>query len=177
MQPTEVALADCTKAYLEDFDSPYFTNEREFFFELLYEHHITSPPEQLFLAAWCIHERLDIGIRPQLAIGKYRTDFSVCGLDHFINHIVAFPLPVLEKLSALLPRYAIEIDGFEWHDKTPAQAEADKKRERAIQKEGFTVLRFAAREVLRDPDACADEVVWRIQADIAKIYTKLVSAL
>ena len=41
------------------------------------------------------------------------------------------------------------------------------------QSQGYTVLRFAAREVLRDPVATAREVSQRISADIRAIYSQL----
>jgi len=38
------------------------------------------------------------------------------------------------------------------------QVEYDKKRERFFISKGYTVLRYAAREVLRDAYSCVDEV-------------------
>jgi len=53
----------------------------------------------------------------------------------------------------------IEVDGFDYHDRTPEQAERDRARDRALMAAGWVVLRFAAREVIRDADACVQEVL------------------
>lgn len=132
-------------------------------------HSITSPPEQLFLAAWCI-AGLDLNLEPQSQIGKYRADFTICAFDHFVN-TGYFKMDIVEKI--IVPRYAIEIDGHQWHDKTPAQAEHDRKRDRFIQSQGYQVLRFAAREVFRDPFECMREVKFRIKDDIVSVYNRL----
>ena len=55
-------------------------------------------------------------------------------------------------------RIAIEVDGFRWHDRTPEQAERDKRRDRHLQMAGWRVFRFAAREVFRDAIECAHQV-------------------
>ncbi len=136
---------------------------------------VTSPPEQLFIAAWlhAAYDPIKYGLHPQKKIGKYFSDFTVSGLDHFVNH-GHFNVQHLEVISTLLPRYAIEIDGFEWHDRTPEQAEYERKRARFIQSQGYTVLRFAAREVLRDPNECVREVsLRRIFLDIQAVYKRI----
>ena len=53
----------------------------------------------------------------------------------------------------------VEVDGFEYHDRTPEQAEHDRARDRALVASGWIVLRFAAREVMRDADGCVTEVL------------------
>lgn len=139
-------------------------------------HNITSPPEQVFLAAWRHSSAgvMPVELDPQTPIGRYFADFSVSALDYFVNAWFKLPLQTLEEISKIAPRYAIEIDGFEWHDKTPEQAERDKKREREIQLAGYTVIRFAAREVIRDPMACVCEVrLERICRDIQTVCNRL----
>lgn len=54
---------------------------------------------------------------------------------------------------------AIEIDGFAYHDAMPEQAEKQRVRDRAFLSAGIQTLRFAAREVFRDADACADSAL------------------
>lgn len=56
-------------------------------------------------------------------------------------------------------RLAIELDGFVHHGSTPEQFERDKARERALTGLGWTFLRFAGREVRRDPRRCAEEAM------------------
>lgn len=136
---------------------------------------ITSIPEQLFLAAW-VHTAYDamrFDLDPQTQIEPYLIDFTTSGLAHFVNE-GHFDMAQLTVISSLLPRYAIEIDGFAWHDRTPEQAEYERKRARFVQSQGYTVLRFAAREVLRDPDTCVHEVSYkRVLPDIQAIYKRI----
>jgi very-short-patch-repair endonuclease len=77
-------------------------------------------------------------IFPQLVIGSYRVDFC-------LNFSGGFYL-------------IVECDGHEWHDRTPEQAQRDKARDRALQAEGFQVLRFTGREIWADAKKCAAEV-------------------
>lgn len=169
----ETPVADCVTDWLAQ-HSTWIDVERLFNFEcLLDQYEINSPPEQLFACVWChnfSHHNVDL--QPQCSIGKYRADFVVRPADHF--HVgLRFPEGLLKRITDKLPVYALEIDGFEWHDKTPEQAERDRKRERFIQSQGYTVLRFAAREVLRDPASTAREVSQRLHADISGIYDQL----
>lgn len=170
----ETPVADCVKEWL-DKHSGWIDTEKVFEFECLVDQYaITSPPEQLFACVWChcfAHHGVDFD--PQQEVGRYRIDFVVSPFAHFVSGLHDFPDDMLRKIGEKLTRYAIEIDGFEWHDKTPEQAERDKKRERYIQSQGYTVLRFAAREVLRDPLATASEVWARVKADIGSIYAQL----
>lgn len=136
---------------------------------------VTSVPEQLFIAAWLhiAYDPIRYGLNSQVRIGKYFADFTVSGFDHFVNDC-HFNATHLEIISSLLPRYAIEIDGFEWHDRTPEQAEKERKRARFIQSQGYTVLRFAAREVLRNPNECVREISRnRVFPDIQAVYARI----
>src|SRR6185436_10967029 len=51
------------------------------------------------------------------------------------------------------------VDGFKHHDRTAEQAERDGARDRALVAAGWVALRFTVREVLRDADACARQVL------------------
>jgi very-short-patch-repair endonuclease len=53
----------------------------------------------------------------------------------------------------------IEVDGHEFHERTPEQAERDRSRDRAMAAAGTMVLRFTGREINRDASACAQEVL------------------
>ena len=183
----EMLLASCVREYLEAHCAAGFMEcEACSYFHLLLadpinNRPISSIPEQLFLAAW-----LHYGggawmycIQSQVQIGKYFTDFTVSASDYFIHGMQGFRLSLaaIEALRAISPRYAVEIDGFEWHDKTPEQAEYDKKRERKLQLEGYIVLRFAAREILRDPNKCVKEILLdRICFDAQSLYSRITFA-
>jgi very-short-patch-repair endonuclease len=77
-------------------------------------------------------------IFPQFVIGSYRVDFCLSFYGGFY--------------------LIVECDGHEWHDRTPDQAQRDKARDRALQAEGFPVLRFTGREIWNDARKCAAEV-------------------
>lgn len=56
---------------------------------------------------------------------------------------------------------AIELDGLKGHA-TPTDIEKDRRRQRAIEGEGWSVIRFGGREVTTDPRRCALEAYDRI---------------
>lgn len=91
-----------------------------------------SPIEQIFYAHWRsfdVTSRCTPKLVYQFPVGKYFADFYI---------------PILNKI--------IELDGHEWHEKTPEQAENDRVRERFIQDKGFLVVRFTGREILRSAE-------------------------
>jgi very-short-patch-repair endonuclease len=49
----------------------------------------------------------------------------------------------------------VECDGHDFHERTPAQAQHDKERDRNFVKNGHHVLRYTGREIYRDPFKCA----------------------
>jgi very-short-patch-repair endonuclease len=93
-----------------------------------------SPPEEAFWRAYLgLHPTNLDGLVPQYSVGRYRLDFAVPDLD-----------------------VGIEIDGFAYHA-TPSAFEKDRKRQRELEHAGWRIVRFSAREVLRDPKACVHE--------------------
>lgn len=111
---------------------------------------LMSPIEETFLDAYgeggtvATGERLRWGpwwIEPQAHVGPFRVDF-VCGVD-------------FGKRSVDV---VIELDGHEFHQKTPEQVEGDRKRDRAFIRLGVVAMRFTGREVTRSAKACAREV-------------------
>lgn len=91
----------------------------------------------------------DTGVRlfQQLEIGRYRVDFALVGAT----------------------RIAIEVDGHEWHERTPLQAERDRARERELLERGWPVARFTAREVERCALRCALEAL-RIVVNLPRAF-------
>jgi very-short-patch-repair endonuclease len=111
------------------------------------QHGITSPIEQIFLMEWRflrIDERYGLKIRPQDNIeidgAAYRIDF------------------VVEALSGNI-KFAIELDGHDFHERTKEQAARDRQRERSITKHGYTIIRFTGSEVFSNPRKCIEEVI------------------
>lgn len=61
-------------------------------------------------------------------------------------------------------RYAVEIDGHQFHGSTPAQFERDAVRYRRLTYRGWTILRYTGREIRRDPRQCAQDALMRADA-------------
>ena len=125
---------------------------------------ITSPPEKLFYCTWnTLFDPEFIDLIGQFPIGRYFTDFHPNPLSYFVNQDipgmgVAQFEEALRRICGVAPKqFAIEIDGHEWHERTPQQAEYDRRRERYFVAGGWTVLRFTAREVFRNPKKCVKE--------------------
>lgn len=144
-------------------EAEIFTNHNE-----AHEVWAESPIEVLFATAMnllirtsgltprCYH--LDDGKRffkgvsviPQFEIEKYRVDFAV----GYINNVVydakhGFPDNTKEAI--------VELDGHEFHEKDEKQRRYEKKRDRALQKKGYTVFHYTGAEIVRDPFASAAE--------------------
>ena len=84
-------------------------------------------------------------LQPEIALGgqRIRCDFAV--------------IPRLEVRGAHNVRFIIECDGHADHDRTKAQAAADKLRDRQLTLRGFRVLRFTGSQINRNPVACLHE--------------------
>lgn len=52
----------------------------------------------------------------------------------------------------------VECDGHDFHERTKAQAERDRSRDRMFQAAGWKVLRFTGSEIFKDALGCAEEV-------------------
>lgn len=84
-----------------------------------------------------------IGVEKQVEIttkkNKYRVDFLI---------------PVIYKNQENVC-FVIECDGYEFHQKTKKQVEADNKRTRDLQEAGYEVIRFSGTEIYHRPGECA----------------------
>ena len=54
--------------------------------------------------------------------------------------------------------FLIEIDGYEWHEKTKEQARIDKEKDRSYIKNSFIPIRFTGYEVYHHVDSCVKEL-------------------
>lgn len=72
-------------------------------------------------------------------IAGYRPDFIICA-DGCTN-------------------FLIEIDGYEWHEKTKEQAITDRKKDRAYLKNGYIPIRFLGSEVFHNVNDCIKEMI------------------
>lgn len=102
---------------------------------------MTESPAEDWFAQGCLPLLLDphFDIYPQQQFGPWRVDFF-CEMDRSARSIV------------------VEIDGHEFHERTPQQASRDKRRDRTMTKAGLTVMRFTGSDVKRDAVSCAQEV-------------------
>ncbi len=63
-----------------------------------------------------------------------------------------------------LTKIIVELDGHDFHERTPEQAQSDKSRDRELQSLGWMVLRYTGREVLRAPVECLHETERLLEA-------------
>jgi very-short-patch-repair endonuclease len=116
---------------------------------LMDAHSVTSPIEQIFLMEWKfadVNTRHHVALQPQQKVETSRGEYAV---DFLVRH---------ESDLRRNDDFVIELDGHEFHEKTPQQAARDKARERAILRGGMTVLRFSGYEIVRDARKCIREV-------------------
>ena len=112
-------------------------------------HGVTSPIEQIFLMEWNfarVEERYSVILEPQRQVTTVRGEFAVDFLIRPRSHDVG------------TSEIVIELDGHDFHEKTPQQATRDKSRERAIMRSGKSVLRFTGYEIIRNARGCVQEV-------------------
>jgi REase_MTES_1575 len=89
-----------------------------------------SPVEKA--RGWLNSNRSTLWVQPEVRPAKdlYRLDFAVIGGEYSV---------------------AVELDGHDFHERTPAQAARDRSRDRALTLAGWVVLRFTGSEIVRDP--------------------------
>lgn len=90
---------------------------------------------------------LDIIVRPQVKIGKYRIDLAVYQVTSDGKTLTA---------SLII---AVECDGHEFHERTKEQAARDRRRDRWFLSQGIPVMRFTGSEIFNDCWQCAGDVV------------------
>jgi very-short-patch-repair endonuclease len=97
-----------------------------------------SPIERALLAALLREsEARSVHVTVQLCVLDYRIDIA---------------------LTRGTARVAVEVDGMEFHERTQAQAEHDRARDRRLKLLGWDTLRYTGSQVNRDPGGCAQEV-------------------
>lgn len=84
----------------------------------------------------------NVSIIPQLKIGKYRADFAV----------------MVRNFAGRILYMVVECDGHDFHEKTKAQAQRDKKRDRDMLRAGWQVFRFTGSEIFRNVRECVEEL-------------------
>lgn len=82
--------------------------------------------------------------QPQYSL--YRVDFSIS--TWVVKDDKTLPFIVI-----------VEVDGHNYHERTKEQAERDKKRDRFMTATDAKIFRFTGREIWRNAEACASEVL------------------
>lgn len=119
-----------------------------------------SPIEQI-LAMEIERSRLcDIGyFNPDIELIGYDKQAKIeCGKA---NYRVDFLFEVAYKKNKIpykLGRFVIECDGYQFHRSTKEQLDYENKRTRDLQKEGYEIIRFSGREIIKSPHMCVREI-------------------
>ncbi|MFC7442446.1 endonuclease domain-containing protein [Laceyella putida] len=69
------------------------------------------------------------------------------------------------RIDIAIPKYmiAIECDGEEWHS-SPDQKEKDRRKDRFLRQNGWTVVRFKGKRIVNRLESCVE----RVHKEIAK---------
>jgi very-short-patch-repair endonuclease len=81
---------------------------------------------------------------------KFRLDFVLLNLNAYCNYI--------EGKVKSYNKIGIEIDGFEFHEKTKEQFEREKVRNRFLTKYDWKIFYFAGTEIYNNPFGCVMEI-------------------
>lgn len=84
-------------------------------------------------------------IQPQFPVGKYRVDFRISYEDYSLKKTVT---------SAL-----VECDSQQFHDRTEAERQYEKQRDRFLQSQGHRTFHFTGKEINDDPIRVACEIL------------------
>lgn len=94
-------------------------------------------PDQDFIK---LHQQYEVVIHGE----RFRLDFAILvNNDHVIERAKRFGLNP--------PKFAIEVDGHTFHEKTKDQVARRNSRDRLLQSEGWIVLHYSWSEVIEDP--------------------------
>jgi very-short-patch-repair endonuclease len=116
-----------------------------------------SVPEQLFLVALLFLDSYTFQPFDRApTIARDRTGLELGQQVHAGENRIDFTL----TYPGASKRFAIEIDGYQWHAESRAKFERHTVRQRAVTVLDWTFLRFAAAEVNRDPRKCAAEAMY-----------------
>lgn len=68
----------------------------------------------------------------------------------------------------------VECDGHNYHERTSEQAKRDRKRDRDLTSQGFTVVRFTGSEIVSDTETVYQDLVQIITAKIGEFSSLLI---
>jgi hypothetical protein len=157
------------KKYLEEKSQEIADEFQEYCENVFIDLKIESPIEQIFFIELQYQleglnadptETSKLYVMPQYEIStkegeKYRVDFLIYYTEDVWWMVNEETYPQYHKDKVLL----VELDSFLWHGQTPEQFEKEKKRERDLMNEGYKIMRFSGREIIRDVEKCVEEVI------------------
>lgn len=131
-----------------------------------------SPIEAAFFAWW--HAYVDVhGLNDVLVLktqhdvvardNTYRLDFVIWPMD--FPEVGAWA----DLYEIVPPEIGVELDGYEFHERTKEQVALRNKRDRDLTAAGWTILHFSGSEFVRHPERAIEEVT----QTALKTYTDL----
>lgn len=89
------------------------------------------------------HLRYAVDLQPQFQVGRYRLDFALRPSDDWLHQALIH--------KGLSLQVGIELDGHEFHERTPEQVTYRNQRDRDFSAWGWTILHFSGSEFHRNP--------------------------
>lgn len=107
-----------------------------------------SPIEHAFFLAWTTLNRVN-----KTFVDEFRSQLTVTAGDQ------VYRLDFALVADNPRVRVAIELDGHDFHERTPEQVEARNQRDADLLNAGWVVLHFSGRQILQHPFDCLDLVI------------------
>lgn len=149
---------------------------------------LESPIEEEFAAWWvnrcCLHAALNCPVmarlQPQFEVtvdGRhYRLDFALVLNDWTLGLVSGTASRIINSDSWAL-RIGVELDGHDFHERTPEQVTRRNQRDRDLQCAGWKMFHFSGNELRQRPSACVDEVIRAAQDAMTHRRTEAVTSI
>ena len=99
---------------------------------------------------------LSLTIEPQCNLGIHRADFLLT-----MQLVETAPQVTIHRKQLVLECY-----GWDFHERTTAQAIRDRQMDRNLQMQGLSVFRYTGSEIWADVFSCAEEAIGFLQASV-----------
>jgi hypothetical protein len=120
--------------------------------------------EQLFYVEFVYQQQSGFIDRAVICQPQYKVDAGIKKLQ--VDFRLSWRDPVMPALPPIL--YFVELDSFQWHDRTLQEFIKGKRRMRVLQRKGARAYAFAGSEVWRNALACVFEVVGAMESDLCE---------
>lgn len=95
-----------------------------------------------------------VDVRNQEKIGRYRLDFL---------------FTITEQKGGRSCQVAVELDGYNYHDRTAKQASSDRRRDRTLLREGIYTLRYTFADLMESPG----DAIWDLRETLIALGKRL----